>query len=98
MVGEYTHPTKSIWHLANSMIERSNIIRPIGLFLGCGFWLFMLLSLGSFHASDWPSHAVYPYGMIRNVCGSVGSFIAYYSFLAIGQGVFPILFFSGVCL
>ncbi len=28
----------------------------------------------------------------------MGAFIAYWSYLAIGQGVFPLLFFSGVCL
>ncbi len=80
------------------MIQRSNIIRPIGLFLGCGIWLFMLFALGSFHPTDWPSHSVYPYPPIRNVCGPAGAVIAYYSFLAIGQGVFPMLFFTGVCL
>ncbi|MDP9173859.1 MAG: DNA translocase FtsK [Planctomycetota bacterium] len=80
------------------MIERSNILRPFWLFLGSALWLFLLFSLGSFHATDWPSHSVYPYGVIQNVCGTVGAFIAYYSFLAIGQGVFPLLFFTGVCL
>src|ERR1700722_13806697 len=80
------------------MVERSNIIRPIGIFLGCGAWIFFLLSLGSFHSTDWPSHSVYPYSPIQNVCGAVGAWIAYYCFLAVGQGVFPVLFFSGVCL
>ncbi len=70
----------------------------MGLFLASGIWLFMLFSLGSFHPTDWPSHAVYPYPPIQNVCGSAGALIAYYCFLAIGQGVFPMLFFSGVCL
>jgi S-DNA-T family DNA segregation ATPase FtsK/SpoIIIE len=58
----------------------------------------MLLSLGSFHATDWPSHTVYPWGPVQNLCGSAGSFVAYYCFLAIGQGVFPVLFFTGVLL
>ena len=58
----------------------------------------MLLALGSFHNSDWPSHQVYPYRSIENVCGPVGAYVAYYCFLTIGQGVFPILFFSGVCM
>jgi len=80
------------------MIQRSNIIRPIGLFLGCALWFFLLFSLGSFHPTDWPSHCVYPYPPIQNVCGSVGALVAYYCFLAVGQGVFPVLFFSGVCL
>jgi S-DNA-T family DNA segregation ATPase FtsK/SpoIIIE len=79
-------------------MERSNIWRPIVLFLALASWVFLLFALGSFHTTDWPSHQVYPYGAIKNLCGSVGSFVAYYAFLAMGQGVFPILFFSGVCL
>jgi S-DNA-T family DNA segregation ATPase FtsK/SpoIIIE len=80
------------------MIQRSNILRPMWLFLGCALWMFLLFSLGSFHPTDWPSHSVFPYPPTANVCGSVGAFVAYYCFLAIGQGVFPMLFFSGVCL
>src|SRR5450432_466771 len=80
------------------MIQRSNILRPFFLFLACGLWMFLLFSLGSFHSNDWPSHSVFPYPPIQNVCGTVGAFVAYYSFLAIGQGVFPMLFFTGICL
>jgi S-DNA-T family DNA segregation ATPase FtsK/SpoIIIE len=68
------------------------------LFLAGGLWLFLLLSLASFHATDWPSHAVYPHPATRNLCGPAGAYVAYWFFFAIGQGVFPILFFSGVCL
>jgi S-DNA-T family DNA segregation ATPase FtsK/SpoIIIE len=57
-----------------------------------------MLSLGSFHTTDWPSHSVYPYPQVQNLCGSAGAFIAYYLFLFLGQGVFPVLFFGGVCL
>jgi S-DNA-T family DNA segregation ATPase FtsK/SpoIIIE len=80
------------------MLERSNIVRPIVLFISCAAWLFFFFALGSFHPTDWPSHAIYPYPPIQNVCGPAGAFMAYWSFLAIGQGVFPLLFFSGVCL
>lgn len=92
MVSVYPSPAHK------DMIQRSNIVRPIGLFLGCALWLFLLFSLGSFHPTDWPSHSVYPYPPIQNVCGSVGALVAYYCFLAVGQGVFPVLFFTGVCL
>jgi S-DNA-T family DNA segregation ATPase FtsK/SpoIIIE len=68
------------------------------LVLACGAWVFLLVCLGSFHPTDWPSHAVEPYLPTQNLCGSVGAFFAYYAFLAIGQGVFPMLFFTGVCL
>jgi S-DNA-T family DNA segregation ATPase FtsK/SpoIIIE len=80
------------------MLQRSHIIKPLGLFFATAIWVFLLCALGSFHATDWPSHAVYPYPPTQNVCGPVGAFVAYWCYLAIGQGVFPLLFFSGVCL
>jgi S-DNA-T family DNA segregation ATPase FtsK/SpoIIIE len=79
-------------------MQRSNLPRTVLLFLGGGLWLFLLLSLASFHPTDWPSHAIYPHPATRNLCGPVGAYVAYWFFFAIGQGVFPILFFSGVCL
>src|SRR5947207_15354177 len=79
-------------------MERSNVLRQVALFLACGLWAFLLFSFGSFHATDWPSHQVYPYPPIQNMCGSAGAYIAYYCFLGMGQGVFPMLFFIGVCL
>jgi S-DNA-T family DNA segregation ATPase FtsK/SpoIIIE len=80
------------------MLQRSHILKPLALFFATGTWLFLLCALGSFRATDWPSHAVYPYPPTQNVCGPVGAFVAYWCYLAIGQGVFPLLFFSGVCL
>lgn len=79
-------------------MERSNLWRNVLQFLGVSGWMFLLLALGSFHATDWPSHAVEPNPPIANLCGSAGALIAYYLYLFIGQGVFPILFFTGVCL
>src|SRR5438094_7777787 len=79
-------------------MERSNVPRQSLLFLAVSAWAFLLLSLGSFHANDWPSHTVYPWPAIQNLCGTAGAFVAYYCFLAIGQGVFPVLFFTGVLL
>src|SRR4051794_2044613 len=79
-------------------MERSHIIRQSLVALGIGAWAFLMLSLASFHPADWPSHTVFPYPPTRNLCGNAGAFIAYYAFLAIGQGVFPVLFFTGVCL
>src|SRR5256714_1518944 len=35
---------------------------------------------------------------MQNLCGHAGAFVAYHLFFAIGQGVFPILLFSGLCL
>jgi S-DNA-T family DNA segregation ATPase FtsK/SpoIIIE len=79
-------------------MERTTSTRSILLFLAAGGWAFLLVSLGSFHYDDWPSHTVYPYPPIQNLCGSVGAFISYYTFLAVGQGAFPAMFFSGVCV
>jgi S-DNA-T family DNA segregation ATPase FtsK/SpoIIIE len=79
-------------------MERSNVLRQVSLFVACAAWAFLLLSLGSFHSTDWPSHTVYPWGPVLNLCGSAGAYVAYYCFLAIGQGVFPVLFFTGVLL
>src|SRR5690606_6457844 len=79
-------------------MDRSQVIRRIVLFLGVGLWFFLLLSIGSFHPADYPSHRVYPYPPTHNLCGVVGAFIAYYLFAFIGQGIFPILFFAGVIL
>ena len=80
------------------MLQRSHIVRPLILFVTTAAWIFLFCAVGSFHPTDWPSHAVYPYPPIQNICGPVGAFIAYWCFLAIGQGVFPLIFFSGVCL
>jgi S-DNA-T family DNA segregation ATPase FtsK/SpoIIIE len=80
------------------MLQRSHIVRPLVLFIVTAAWLFLFFAVGSFHPTDWPSHAVYPYPPIQNVCGPAGAFIAYWCFLAIGQGMFPLIFFSGVCL
>jgi len=79
-------------------MDRSSSTRTVLLYLAAGAWVFLLVALGSFHYNDWPSHEVYPYPPIQNLCGSVGAFISYYVFLAIGQGAFPLMFFTGVCL
>jgi S-DNA-T family DNA segregation ATPase FtsK/SpoIIIE len=79
-------------------MDRQNLFRRLTLFVALGAWAFLLVSLASFHADDWPSHQVYPHPPIRNLCGAAGAFIAYQVFFVIGQGAFPVLFFSGLCL
>jgi S-DNA-T family DNA segregation ATPase FtsK/SpoIIIE len=79
-------------------LNRNDRLRNVLTFLAVSGWIFLLLALGSFHATDWPSHAIDPHPPIRNLCGMVGAFVAYYLYLFIGQGVFPILFFTGVCV
>ena len=72
--------------------------RRVFLVIFACFWLFFLLALGSFHATDWPSHAVFPYHSVKNICGNPGAYVAYHTFYVLGQGVFPILFFGGLCM
>src|SRR5688572_7321889 len=79
-------------------MDRHHLHRRVLLFCAVGAWAFLLLALASFHPTDWPSHQVYPYPETQNLCGSAGAFVAYHLFFAIGQGVFPVLFFSGICL
>jgi S-DNA-T family DNA segregation ATPase FtsK/SpoIIIE len=77
---------------------RSNLARNTLLFVAVVAWVFLMLALGTFHPTDWPSHAVYPHPPTANACGNVGAFVAYYAFLALGQGVFPFLLYSGICI
>jgi hypothetical protein len=77
---------------------RPHLQRTVLLLLAIFGWVFLFLSLGSFHPTDWPSHAVYPYQPTQNLCGSAGALAAYWFFVVIGQGVYPLLFFTGVCL
>ena len=79
-------------------MNRQTLPRNLTLFILTGLWVFLLLSLGSFHVTDRPSHAIDPNPPTQNLCGSAGAYVAYYSFLAVGQGVFPILFFTGICI
>src|SRR5436853_1824216 len=79
-------------------MHHPNTWRRVVFVIFAGLWLFVLLSLGSFHSTDWPSHAVYPYPPMQNLCGNAGAFIAYWTFFILGQGIFPILFFSGICI
>src|SRR5437763_3324715 len=80
------------------MMDYPSLFRRVLFVILTSGWVFLLLSLGSFHATDWPSHAVWPYPAVQNLCGSAGSFVAYYTFFALGQGIFPALFFSGICI
>jgi S-DNA-T family DNA segregation ATPase FtsK/SpoIIIE len=59
-------------------------------------WAFSLISLISYHPTDWPSHAVYPWGPTQNLCGSAGALLAYYAFWLLGAGAYAVLFFTGV--
>ena len=53
------------------------MLRRVVFVLLCGTWFFMLLSLGSFHATDWPSHAVNTWPTIQNVRGAARAVVSY---------------------
>ena len=74
------------------------MFRAVWNVLAVAGWVFVFLSVATFQPTDWPSHAVYPHGPIRNACGSAGALVAYWLYVAVGQGVYPLLFFSGVFL
>ena len=76
-----------------------NPIRSALVFLAIAVWAFVFLSTISFSPTDWPSHAVFPYAdHVTNLCGAAGAFIAYWTHLAVGPGMYPVLFFTGVFL
>src|SRR5687768_12800471 len=80
------------------MMNREKLPRTLAFFLALGLWAFLLLSFWSFSPTDWPSHAVEPHPPTQNLCGTGGAFVAYWAYLAVGQGVFPVLAFTGVLL
>lgn len=68
------------------------------MFLAVGTWVFLLVSLASFRFDDWPAHHVSPHGPIQNLCGQVGALFAYGCYFLLDQGIFLLLFFSGIML
>ena len=77
-------------------MHRPHLPRRTGLFLLAGLWVFVVLSLASFRATDWPSPAVYPYGAVKNLCGAVGSTAAYGIQFVFGVGAWPAVVLLGV--
>ena len=80
------------------MLDYRNLRRRIMLFVGWGLWTLLMLSVASFSPSDWPSHQAWPHPPVSNVCGRVGALIAYHAHYAIGQGIYIVLLFAGICL
>ncbi len=79
-------------------MDRPHLKTWIILIAAWAFWLFLMFSVGSFHATDWPSHTVYPYPPTQNLCGEVGAAVAYACQFVMGQGIYPILLFVAACL
>lgn len=79
-------------------MNRDNLPKTLAFFFAVGFWAFLAASFLSFSPTDWPSHAVEPHPPIQNWCGSAGAFTAYWAYLVVGQGVFPVLLFTAMML
>jgi hypothetical protein len=55
-------------------------------------WVFAVLSLGSFHASDAPSHVVAVHSQpTANLCGAFGAIVAYWTYWVLGIGSWVLL-------
>ncbi|MFT3788736.1 MAG: DNA translocase FtsK 4TM domain-containing protein [Tepidisphaeraceae bacterium] len=78
------------------VLQRAHLVRWTLVLIAAAVWAFAFLSLVSFDATDWPSHAVYPWGPTHNLCGAAGALLAYYSFFALGSGAYAVLFFTAV--
>ncbi|MEM6562353.1 MAG: DNA translocase FtsK 4TM domain-containing protein, partial [Planctomycetota bacterium] len=79
-------------------MSRTTLHRVIPLALLIGTWVFLVLSLGSFSPTDWPSHAVTPWPPTANLCGPVGAFVAYHGFAMLGAGVWVLMGLGTVLL
>jgi S-DNA-T family DNA segregation ATPase FtsK/SpoIIIE len=73
-----------------SISRTAKIGAVVTLFLSA----FLMVSLLSFDPADPPGHAVYPHSAkTQNLCGTVGAYVAWTLFEAIGDGAYPMLLF-----
>jgi DNA segregation ATPase FtsK/SpoIIIE-like protein len=79
-------------------MNREKLPKTLAFFLAVGVWVFLLLSFWSFSPTDWPSHAVEPHPPTQNLCGTAGALVAYWAYLAVGQGVFAVLLMGAMML
>ena len=64
-----------------------------------GLWVFLFLALGTFHSADWPSHTVAVHNQpASNLMGTLGSGIAYWTYLGVGYGVWLLMLASALGL
>ena len=67
--------------------------------LAGGFWLFLATALVSFSSADWPSHLVAVHNdPPSNLCGTAGSWIAYWSYRLLGLSAWLVIAGSGAWL
>ncbi len=80
------------------MSERNQVNRIAITSMGIGICLFTVISLLSFNVQDWPNPDVSPTMTTYNLCGPVGSFIAYQCEYYLGPASWPILGGLLICL
>ncbi len=73
------------------MEKRDQLNRFVFTFIALGFCLFCAISLISFNVNDVPNKDVASGLAVRNLCGEVGAYIAYYGFYYLGPSLYIIL-------
>ena len=80
------------------IMDRSNLLRNVAVFLAGSAWVFLLLCLGSFHPTDWPSHAVDRIRRRRTSAGAAGRMSRTTRSSRWGRASSRCMFFTGVVL
>lgn len=80
-------------------ITALKLLKPIAWMLLVGVWLLLAVALVTFDSGDWPSHVVAPHNdPVRNLCGTIGAFVAYQAYFIVGIGSWAIMLGLGVFL
>jgi S-DNA-T family DNA segregation ATPase FtsK/SpoIIIE len=78
---------------------RVGVLSRIGIVAGLIAWAFVLVSLVSFKASDWPSHvSTLGKAAVTNLCGAAGSLVAYQMLMLMGWGAWVLVGMIGAGL
>lgn len=80
------------------MPQRPHLVRWSLTLSAVAVWAFASVALLSFSPTDWPSHAVYPWGPTHNWCGQVGAWFAYHVYTFVGSGALAVMFFGALFL
>ena len=77
---------------AREGVPAAAIVRRVVWVALAGLWLFVVVALASFDASDWPSHTVAVHNEpAHNLCGPMGAWVAYNSYHVVGIGSWIVL-------
>ena len=80
--------SKAVSRASASELAQATFGRRAAWVALAGLWVFMFLTLGTFHSADWPSHTVAVHNAPpSNLMGTLGAGIAYWTYLGLGYGV-----------